>query len=247
MTSKGNVIVSDNYFKWTDIPDGVYVAAIGCNSGTYSGILEFKNNIVEGRNKYDAQVIGVLGGFCHNLNVSENLFLNINAALEFAKSSFIRFTNNKIIGANKCTHYSRTASSGVGNDHLYSGNMSSDIAICDYELMQNSNGTGCGKNFVFVGNYIWKKIIIRGQIGGPPGTNQDMQNVSLLNNILAPGSSIDTSGTRSNLIEQNTLYQESGNIVSQYKNFADDQTAAAGGIPINGMYRTGGVVKIRII
>jgi hypothetical protein len=34
--------------------------------------------------------------------------------------------------------------------------------------------------------------------------------------------------------------------IANLKNFADDTAAAAGGIAINGLYRTGSIVKIRV-
>lgn len=69
-----------------------------------------------------------------------------------------------------------------------------------------------------------RKVQIRGRVSAPPSITKALEDISIqLNEIV--------------------YLLNFGNALSEY---ADDTAASAGGIPLNGLYRTGSAIKQRV-
>ena len=168
-----------------------------------------------------------------SLNVNGNIFINGNTEI----NSEINILSNANIGGN-ITILSLLNVSGnsifyndmtvksylnVGNNAIIEGNVS---------ILSIANISG---NSIINGNTnVIGSIIVSG--------NSIINNISTINSSLSVSGNTSLNGNITLLSDLNI----NSNIICPLIEFANDDAAKLGGIPIGGLYRTGGIVKIKV-
>ena len=242
LNSAEHVVIDSNIFLRTDatLPSA---NAVSTNSGSYSNDIQFTNNRIFGNGEG-----GNFGGFQYEFQsgraiVSNNQFKNLTYALSILSSQNLIFNSNFIgaCGIGIDANASGSASASAGEDISVTSNIF-EIGIGTFSInaVGNSSGSGNPQRW-FVSNNIFNKNVV---------LNGDGIDNVFSSNVFRDTSSLSITGTQTRQVLFGNVFQNSAaNVTStapNLPNYADDTVAAAGGIPIGGMYRNGSVIQVRV-
>lgn len=248
LTGFKKAVVANNIFLHTD-PSLPFACALDMGSGSVPDCeLIFTGNHIEGNSSAES---GNFGGVDFRNNGSNkmllgNTFKNVAWATRSFNTSNVIFDGNLVDEAYEVNNYAAGATSSTGVNWYVRNNTFKNIGLRDYTFVPNSNGTGCGQNFVFTGNRFDKALQITGLNGGAVGGASDMRDVTIKDNIFGPSAVLTTENTMSRLVRDGNVFQSSGFLETILPNYINDSAAAAGGVPVGGMYRNGSIVQVRV-
>ena len=175
----------------------------------------------------------------------------------YSTGSFAGYSHSIAINTGSTfTLYSESGSTGtVAGNLTVTGTMTAqefNTEITSASIVYTSGSTKFGDsqddNHAFTGSF---------QLSGSSRLGEDINQTHLVTGSAAVSGSLSINGNSDytgvatfNNTGSNTVTIETGYVilteVSQSLNFADDTAAAAGGIPLGGLYRNGNFVQIRV-
>lgn len=251
LNSAENTIVSNNVFQRSDGTLSL-AYALDTSSGSYSNNIVFSNNRIVGLAS-GGNLSGVQIGFQTGaITIDGNCFQNLQDAIVHTGTDNVLVSSNYIKNCEAGIFLTRTSSSSGGNNWVVSGNFfQGTTGTYDLYTIQNTNGTGAPNRWTVDGNTFAKGVQISGLGGGVVGSSSDAQDISITGNVFADGATLTVSGTMSRRIRAGNIFHNvalgGGTVLYQdMQDYASDAAAAAGGIPIGGLYRNASVVQVRV-
>ena len=249
LNSAESVVIEGNIFfpPQAGLPKA-YV--IGTSSGAYINDIQFIGNRVVGNG-----ATGNFGGLSYMfqtglLNCVGNIFEYLTEGITFTAGNNAIVANNHFYFCNKGIALALSNSSGGGQKWLVVNNVFLEtVSNDDIFTSQNTNGTSAPQNWTITGNVFNKIVTVTGQGGG---TGTDAANdIAITNNIFQNLGTLTVSGAMPRRVLFGNIFQNPANNVTatapDLPNYANDAAAAAGLIPVGGMYRNGSVVQVRVV
>jgi hypothetical protein len=218
---------------------------LSTTSNFYNVKLIFSDNRIEGSGGNNMSGVNLFGnGFpiVINGNVGRNIQTFVNGGSTFPSNLSITANNIESCINGIICEGTLTTSGGGGENILIEGNLFTSIGTYDIALGQNTSGTTPVKKLVITGNVFAKDVYIR----DASGTNE-CEDVTITNNVFKAGATLTGLNFTIRKVLFANVFNDSGFAVSTLSNFANDAAAAAGGVPIGGMYRNASVVQIRVV
>lgn len=243
LNSAENTTITSNVFLRTDttLPEAY---CLSTNSNFYNVKLVFSNNRVEGAGGNNMSGVNLYGNdypIVINGNVGRNIQTFVNGGPTFPSNISITGNNVEACVNGILCEGTLTTSGGGGENILIEGNLFSSVNTYDVVLGQNTSGTTPVKKLVITGNVFAKNVFVR----DATGTNQ-CEDVTITNNVFKAGATLTGLTYTIRKVLFANVFNDSGYAVSTLSNYANDAAAAAGGVPIGGMYRNASVVQIRV-
>jgi hypothetical protein len=252
LNSAEDVIIDSNIFLRTDstLPSAF---AVDTTSGTYTNSISFTNNRVVGVAS-GGNLSGIQLRFQAGKNViSGNTFEKLNSAIEHGNVIGATLVSGNMF--TECANgifYTVGSGTSGGSDWTVVGNhFSGTTGTYDVFTSQNLSGTNAPKRWVVQGNTFSKQLAITGQTGAAAGSSGDAEDITISNNVFQSTATLSVGGTMSRRIRFNNVFNNpttggGTSLVQDLRDYADDTAAAAGGIPVGGLYRNGSVIQVRI-
>lgn len=239
-----NTTITSNVFLRTNttLPEAY---CLSTTSNFYNVKLIFSDNRIEGAGGNNMSGVNLYGnGFpiVINGNVGRNIQTFVNGGSTFPSNLSITANNIEACINGIICEGTLTTSGGGGENILIEGNLFTSVTTYDIALGQNTSGTSPVKKLVITGNVFAKNVFIR----DATGTNQ-CEDVTITNNVFKAGATLTGLNFTIRKVLFANVFNDSGFAVSTLRDFADDAAAAAGGVPIGGMYRNASVVQIRVV
>lgn len=170
----------------------------------------------------------------NSVNVINDILVNNNSTV----IGTLTVSGNSIIN-NNCTV---TNNINVGGDLVCSNNMTvSNNMFVSGNTIINNNFTA-NNNMFIGGNTIIDGILTVSSSLNVSGNTTVEGNMTILGDFTVNGDSI-INGTMS-VSNSSSIITILGDVFSTLENYTDNSDAIAGGVPLWGLYRTGGIVKI---
>jgi hypothetical protein len=236
-----NTTVTGNIFLRTNasLPQAY---CLSTTSNQYDINLVFANNRIEGLgNLSGLHFFTNQGTISVNGNVAFNLVYFLNGGGVFPSNISITNNNVNIATYGIICDGTLTTTGGGGENILIEGNLFTAITTYDVALGQNTSGTSPVKKLTLTSNVFAKNVFIRDF----SGTNQ-CEDVTITNNVFKASATLTGLGSTVRKVLFANIFNDYGFAVSTLDNYANDAAAAAGGVPIGGMYRNASVVQIRV-
>jgi hypothetical protein len=240
--SAEHVVIDGNIFLRTNatLPSA---NAVSTNSGSYANDIQFSNNRIFGNGES-----GNFAGLDYQFQtgkaiVSGNHFKNLTYAVSLLSAQNLIFNDNFIsgcnIGVNANASSSATSSAGE-NISIIGNNFEIGSGTYSINAIGNSSGTGNPQKWLVSNNIFNKDVNINGD---------GVDNV-FSSNVFRSTSTLAISGSQTRQVLFGNVFQNpAANVTSTapgLPNYANDAAAAAGAIPIGGMYRNGSVIQVRV-
>jgi len=241
LNSAEDTIISNNIFMHG--LDTVSACAYSQNSDYYSANVQFIGNQVRGTGAV-RNFSGVrLDYSTAPTVVASNIFENVVNVVDFSAANEVSVCGNIVKTCTNGVFLRQTSSSSGGSNWLVSGNMFSDVSNIDIFTSTNSNGTNPPSYWNICGNTIANGITVTDL--GAGGINSTI-NTRITGNFLSDAATITGAypGSTNEIIAGNF---QSRSILYQLSNYASDAAAATGGIAVQGLYRNGSLVQVRVV
>jgi hypothetical protein len=243
LNSAENTTITSNVFLRTNTSlSEAY--CLSTTSNFYNVKLIFSNNRIEGAGGNNMSGVNLFGNgypIVINGNVGRNIQTFVNGGATFPSNISITSNNVESCINGIICEGTLTTSGGGGENILIEGNLFTSIVTYDIALGQNTSGTTPVKKLVITGNVFAKNVFIRDF----SGTNQ-CEDVTITNNVFKASATLTGLTFTVRKVLFANVFNDSGFAVSTLSDFANDAAAAAGGVPIGGMYRNASVVQIRV-
>lgn len=248
LNSQEQTIISGNIFRRTDAALSL-AYAIDVSSASFTNDVQITGNRFVG-----AGSSGNLSGLKWNFQsgqtlVSDNVFTGLVDAVNWTAASNVSFVSNKIKGCNSGIFM---GSANGGNNWLISNNTFQGT-VGTYDIFAEHNttsGTNAPQKWTLIGNVFEKSVLVRGQSGASAEASGDALDVAIFNNVFRSTASLTNSGTMSRLARFGNIFQDTAvnetPRIEGLPNYANDTAAAAGNIPIGGIYRNGSIIQVRV-
>uniref|UniRef100_A0A6C0H8P6 Uncharacterized protein n=1 Tax=viral metagenome TaxID=1070528 RepID=A0A6C0H8P6_9ZZZZ len=215
-----------------------------------SGFCQLNNNvnINNNLNIYSSNIINNSTSIISSLNISNNTIINGNTTilnqLNISNTSSCFMNNNLTINSS----LNIVNNNIVGNNTILSfinvNNFSSNN--CNMLNLYVSGTSNLGYTTILSNLNISNNMIINNSLYGI--SNLNILNTTVLNNNTSINSSLNISGPTL-LYGNNTLLANLnvlGQIITKLPNYFSNSIAREAGIPLWGLYRTGGILKVRV-
>jgi len=245
LNASENTVVTGNMFKRTDTTLPL-AYAYSCGSGYYGDEVIFTNNKIIGNGTVknlaglDVTFNGGLG-----MLIATNYFFKLSRALNFSSGSEIKFDGNLCFACDYGVALAATATSGGGNHYIITNNHFIGTLLEDIGTSTNSNGTHPPTNWVIMNNTISKMLRFMDALG----TGANICSGVITNNYFVATATYNVSRAGIQVQFANNMF-EADVVKSPHTillNFANDAAAAAAGVSLNGMYRNGSIVQVRVV